>query len=172
MRCGLYLASMGPPPFGDGNMVAVTRFVVSTPLQWGHRLSAMETTVVGSGTIIIRATLQWGHRLSAMETGVDVRLRRPGCEASMGPPPFGDGNAYDPGCLPFLSDSLQWGHRLSAMDTVPWPKPPAVVCMLQWGHRLSAMETYLSPEANRQRWSRFNGATAFRRWKPSGHRGL
>ena len=36
--------------------------------------------------------LQWGHRLSAVETGkYDKRVER-GELASMGPPPFGGGN--------------------------------------------------------------------------------
>ena len=37
-------ASMGPPPFGDGNFFKPPSYSIhSSPLQWGHRLSAMET---------------------------------------------------------------------------------------------------------------------------------
>ena len=60
-------------------------------LQWGHRLSAMETGATGSGKTA-SVWLQWGHRLSAMETVHrldDLVLLD---DASMGPPPFGDGN--------------------------------------------------------------------------------
>ena len=43
--------------------------VMSTVLQWGHRLSAMETSsLAGSG--MVAASLQWGHCLSAMETAL------------------------------------------------------------------------------------------------------
>ena len=60
---------MGPPPFGDGNSSVLSHSrVVSSTLQWGHRLSAMETgyePAVGLYTVV---QLQWGHRLSAMET--------------------------------------------------------------------------------------------------------
>ena len=37
---------MGPPPFGDGNNANVDQaFKKAYELQWGHRLSAMETSV-------------------------------------------------------------------------------------------------------------------------------
>ena len=39
-------------------------------------------------------TLQWGHRLSAMEMRCQRLVREVMEEASMGPPPFGDGNCY------------------------------------------------------------------------------
>ena len=38
-------------------------------LQWGHRLSAMETPQSKTGSYA-GAWLQWGHRLSAMETAL------------------------------------------------------------------------------------------------------
>ena len=90
--------SMGPPPFGDGNAVWLTAMVqiLSSPfngatafrrwkpcgkrlsrlrldildLQWGHRLSAMETARWGLSKAdhSMVLPLQWGHRLSAMET--------------------------------------------------------------------------------------------------------
>ena len=109
---------MGPPPFGDGNAklcgcsarrnpsfngaTAFRRWKLETTeitririlrLQWGHRLSAMETfqTVADLDK---QARLQWGHRLSAMETSTFKIVV--GCVviASMGPPPFGDGNYH------------------------------------------------------------------------------
>ena len=83
---------MGPPPFGDGNDELLATSSLENILQWGHRLSAMETTMdrVAESLVMI---------------------------PSMGPPPFGDGNsqislrAELPRCV------LQWGHRLSAMET-------------------------------------------------------
>ena len=35
---------MGPPPFGDGNKnIQIYRRAIEETLQWGHRLSAMES---------------------------------------------------------------------------------------------------------------------------------
>ena len=45
-------------------------------------------------------------------------VERPARIASMGPPPFGDGN-YDPVDFSGLPYVLQWGHRPSAMETCP-----------------------------------------------------
>ena len=84
---------MGPPPFSDGNDLRCRGAVGGVEdLQWGHRLSAMETTSaaavpsaesktfngatafqrwkLGNGLPAAMAfsALQWGHRLSAMET--------------------------------------------------------------------------------------------------------
>ena len=83
---------MGPPPFGDGNKNnAVGEGPFWVFLQWGHRLSAMETPSAKNASRTI-PDLQWGHRLSAMETllpsASDTECNVP----SMGPPPFGDGN--------------------------------------------------------------------------------
>ena len=131
---------MGPPPFGDGNaerdfaaIIPGQRFNGATAfrrwkrfhdqttrspypwLQWGHRLSAMETT---GQPYILNATpaLQWGHRLSAMETAEALQMSVP-------------------------SVVLQWGHRLSAMETAESETKASRALLLQWGHRLSAMET-------------------------------
>ena len=84
---------MGPPPFGDGNMAR--KFLPSprcSELQWGHRLSAVETALGFVAVVMGYLTLQWGHRLSAVET-------------------MGIGHTQD------LYQLLQWGHRLSAMET-------------------------------------------------------
>ena len=88
------------------------------PLQWGHRLSAMETGLSrvpktqrrepfnGAtafrrwkldellATASLENILQWGHRLSAMETRRYPQTQHDDVEPSMGPPPFGDGNRY------------------------------------------------------------------------------
>ena len=134
-------ASMGPPPFGDGNSITLARQITGRmQLQWGHRLSAMETPAGQNASPL--KMLQWGHRLSAMETlleddGTNSRL-----------------------------NVLQWGHRLSAMETSTFLKWLLSIYRLQWGHRLSAMETWYV--YGRMTGSRSpNGATAFRRWKPA-----
>ena len=134
--------SMGPPPFSDGNFALYYRSLsMGIHLQWGHRLSAMETCLNSSmsrssqsfngatafqrwklvyvlGSANIRKFLQWGHRLSAMETPVWI-------------------------CPPAWVTVLQWGHRLSAMETLAWSvQHDNRRVHLQWGHRLSAMETW------------------------------
>ena len=85
-------ASMGPPPFGDGDTAAASLInEVTIQLQWGHRLSAMEIVIFGAGGLS-GLMLQWGHRLSAMEIHHPVVGDAPVVVASMGPPPFGDGD--------------------------------------------------------------------------------
>ena len=166
--------------------------------------------------------LQWGHRLSAMETNRPTILEEAQlAEASMGPPPFGDGNAALAsrtccrdscfnGATAFRRWKrperrfkhmggyvLQWGHRLSAMETRSprsgphgdtgsfngatafrrwkregWGIRSYAIRELQWGHRLSAMETIRIGTTNITWLHGFNGATAFRRWKPQMRDGL
>ena len=80
---------MGPPPFGSGNLLtASVGGVVYVVLQWGHRLSAVETRDQEGG-----------------------QLRRD--LASMGPPPFGSGNRY----LCPDSDFNPWDRAASAANT-------------------------------------------------------
>ena len=106
-----------PPPFGDGNLSnALSERFQPIRLQWGHRLSAMETPPAcgflqhpyqcfngatafqrwkpthQAQSLARRLSLQWGHRLSAMETRQPWPPLPAHHTASMGPPPFGDGN--------------------------------------------------------------------------------
>ena len=135
--------SMGPPPFGDGNNAELEKAAISiVSLQWGHRLSAMETSRPKSITNQQYFNLQWGHRLSAMETSV----RAPTAGSAICP--------------------LQWGHRLSAMETRSigqWVLDPAHPSMGpppfgDGNSQYRPVGTGPCPS--------FNGATAFRRWKP------
>ena len=134
-------ASMGPPPFGDGDLfrpagtsvsrscfngatafrrwrwrstllgcpawisgfngaTAFRRWRYGLPspvirfscrLQWGHRLSAMEMAHIAWSEFSRVELLQWGHRLSAMEIR-HAGVGRWRYDASMRPPPFGDGD--------------------------------------------------------------------------------
>ncbi len=90
-------------------------------LQWGHRLSPVETYVCAlwQGLPI---KLQWGHRLSPVET----LSGSPGVEcfssASMGPPAFAGGNIPDhavfrPRKVLQCLHRARWGHRLSPVET-------------------------------------------------------
>ena len=86
--------------------------------------------------------------------------------ASMEPPPFGDGNPFDEDLDGEFRYQLQWSHRLSAMETFQNAvmdlsviadasmEPPPFGDGNNEGHR-----------QDRRRLPRFNGATAFRRWK-------
>ena len=161
-------ASMEPPPFGDGNRVSFRSARRSThcTLQWSHRLSAMETCGGGRGINRPHISLQWSHRLSAMETArlhPRVSVEK---DASMEPPPFGDGNLNREAPPVNWLTWLQWSHRLSAMETRGYDSISNMSLMLQWSHRLSAMETIIAAKRNGVATNCFNGATAFRRWKP------
>ena len=136
-------ASMGPPPFGSGNEPKMGERLVSlAKLQWGHRLSAVETLVIATASDDLLSRLQWGHRLSAVETPSRPTSKMTG------------------------RNPLQWGHRLSAVETSSILAPcSSSLVLLQWGHRLSAVETSLAQGAVLPWQSRFNGATAFRQWK-------
>ena len=84
---------MGPPPFGSGNTGGtVFDRLDRGELQWGHRLSAVETATA-KGDAQIKSVLQWGHRLSAVETSTEETARM----------------------VELIG--LQWGHRLSAVET-------------------------------------------------------
>ena len=183
-------ASMGPPPFGDGNSPSAVRawgcsrcfngatafrrwkpclsaarrdfpgrFNGATAfrrwkhvynngiglplysLQWGHRLSAMETMSC-RGCQGLSSMLQWGHRLSAMETALAGQVKLAELVASMGPPPFGDGNS---GQRPRPSRSTTRFNGATAFRRWKlWATATSFTLdhTLQWGHRLSAMETW------------------------------
>ena len=88
----------------------------NTRFNGAHRLSAMETPrlAVEGGNI---APLQWGHRLSAMETSSPPTraTRSTGC--FNGATAF---RRWKLASLAFIAWDLillQWGHRLSAMET-------------------------------------------------------
>ena len=134
-------ASMGPPPFGSGNAPCFSSILPRWyMLQWGHRLSAVETSNVAVMRRRPSSVLQWGHRLSAVETCRSWDGRGPGPIASMGPPPFGSGNAAH--CsVSGLSGGASMG-----------PPPFGSGNRRRWCHAVPCLHS-------------FNGATAFRQWK-------
>ena len=156
--------SMEPPPFGAGNYCwsplggrAAPSFNGATafrrwkparlpeyagrgaPLQWSHRLSALETSLAAV-MAFSSAVLQWSHRLSALETPDGPHGVAGVLHPSMEPPPFGAGN-WDSGFWPCALSILQWSHRLSALETWTRNIKPLKERCLQWSHRLSALET-------------------------------
>ena len=181
--------SMGPPPFSDGNALTNTRaYTTWSILQWGHRLSAMETLWVAP-TRVTESTLQWGHRLSAMETPQSPAARWLSRCSFNGATAFQRWKRALPSTLPRspcpfngATAFQQWKHvsgdaGLGGMEAFngatafqrwklrsPSRMAPAFA-LLQWGHRLSAMETRTARSASQSGRSPFNGATAFQRWK-------
>ena len=158
---------MKPPPFGSGNydwLVHAMR--ESVLLQWGHRLSAVETRRLA------QAPSPYGPRFNGATAFRQWKPYYPdGCicsriRASMGPPPFGSGNQ------PYLAVTDQaprasmgpppFGSGNSPLYGITYWPPR----MLQWGHRLSAVETRFLGLFVPQGFDSFNGATAFRQWKP------
>ena len=188
LRWGAGPPSMGPPPFGDGNLGGWTSSARNSYPSMGPPPFG-DGNLRGQLDKPKERVLQWGHRLSAMETRGSLGPREVAVDPSMGPPPFGDGNVGQPpdhivavvpsmGPPPFGDGNLialasfgnsfialQWGHRLSAMETssrvISWGGGSC----LQWGHRLSAMETSSNLPRIVSALTAFNGATAFRRWK-------
>ena len=181
---------MGPPPFGDGKpptagwacgcaagfngatagrqwkgYIHLIAADTVDELQWGHRLSAMESTTnctptptawasfngatafrrwkatYGRVGLRVRGRLQWGHRLSAMEILGDRLMLLFAGDASMEPPPFGDGDA-----------ALSWrGMRSSRCFN-------GAIAFRRWRSMWTSRPTW-------QRRRGFNGAIAFRRWR-------
>ena len=111
-------------------------------------------------------TLQWGHRLSAMEIAFEKVEGIRHCLASMGPPPFGDGDGISSAC----GSGVMYGASMGPPpfgdgDSRRRNHARQRAVLLQWGHRLSAMEIAVDATTLASELSRFNGATAFRRWR-------
>ena len=147
--------------------------------------------LVGSHNVLLAVVqLQWGHRLSAMETYYQAPFFGYATQASMGPPPFGDGNfsalwetSSPRSCFngatafrrwkPVPETLIPFGGQVASMGPPPFGDGNMPDVMpeliwehtLQWGHRLSAMETIYHVPQYPGKGFRFNGATAFRRWK-------
>ena len=68
--------------------------------------------------------------------------QRLGAEASMEPPPFGDGKLAARHRAVHPISLLQWSHRLSAMERTRKPDTRGKFRWLQWSHRISAMERH------------------------------
>jgi hypothetical protein len=108
---------MGPPPFDGGNKAPAgivglpatarnaRRPMITEVLQWGHRLSTVETAVGDS--------LWLGWAAHGHYQRYDARQH-----PSMGPPPFDGGNSPTMCLIPGERPPLQWGHRLSTVETL------------------------------------------------------
>ena len=160
-------ASMEPPPFGSGN-----RPPAQGPSGSGPRFNGATAFRQWKPCTILGADANSSKRFNGAtafrrwKREIRRHSGRHNYHHSMGPPPFGDGNGTPYSLAAVHRSTLQWGHRLSAMETAASLKIAAGVKCLQWGHRLSAMETPPAPHHHRECLGAFNGATAFRRWKP------
>jgi hypothetical protein len=168
--------SMGPPPFDGGNLNMTLQRIAGSLAFNGATAFRRWKQVPRHNPTVTPTPLQWGHRLSTVETGFDARKMAVCGKPSMGPPPFDGGNLNMTlqriaGSLAMCGgrfgwrEGLQWGHRLSTVETSAVRRPPtdrhnpsmgpppfdggnhygnANTCgnhRLQWGHRLSTVET-------------------------------
>ena len=109
-------ASMGPPPFGDGKLSMALKKIISPMSFNGATAFRRWKVILEFRREVYQRELQWGHRLSAMESYTISRVVAGVGFASMGPPPFGDGKMGAMGNIQGVI-MLQWGHRLSAMES-------------------------------------------------------
>ena len=104
------------------------QLAIPEPLQWGHRLSAMETPDQQPWRLGQHRSFNGATAFQRWKLGMDFRtfpVQLPSMgPLPMGPLPFSDGNlAWTSG--PFQSSFLQWGHCLSAMETALCGSPPS-----------------------------------------------
>ena len=132
-------------------------------LQFGHDLSAVETTGTVSATTPVNQ-LQFGHDLSAMETPLKHFNLLRVCVASIRPRPFSRGN-FAP-CGP--KRITLWNFN-SATTFQPWKQSGRLAAVLP--HRRFNSATTFQPwkllnSSYSVRWyGRFNSATTFQPWK-------
>ena len=115
--------------------------------------------------------LQWGHRLSAMETRIGAGCGNNPLPPSMGPPPFSDGNwlgvmAGGRRLSPFNGATAfqRWeplSGKLTSRPLSPFKLSPfnGATAFQRWKRGGWPMPTTACGS--------FNGATAFQRWKPA-----
>ena len=158
-------ASMEPPPFGDGNLLDTAgppsqMYASMEPPPFGDGNQHITLVADGAACSFNGATAFRRWKLyQPLQTFAGYR-RFNGATA------FRRWKRHIDAPWPLVAIKLQWSHRLSAMETAHCRGDEA-------GDVLASMEpppfgdgnSRLAPEA----WSRaccFNGATAFRRWKP------
>ena len=156
---------MGPPPFGDGNWSGRNRegsmdasFNGATAFRrWKPELLRDDRDQF-RGFNGATAFRRWKHQSPCRPST--------GHRASMGPPPFGDGNHRIVGQRQHAGPASMGPPPFGDGNHATWSRVGLNVGKLQWGHRLSAMETGARTQGPGIHTGGFNGATAFRRWKP------
>ena len=181
-------ASMGPPPFGSGNQTCFAVSVTTRTLQWGHRLSAVETGLQQHGYASPEHGFNGATAFRQWKPATTGKTREPSTSCFNGATAFRqwkhDGSIRGfriPICFNGATAFRQWkphrrdrevGDFIASMGPPPfgsgnfsWRHSFSPNATLQWGHRLSAVETRDTRTGpDRPHW-RFNGATAFRQWK-------
>ena len=110
--------SMGPPPFSDGNAFFMLLTISGlVPSMGPPPFSDGNQTLFKPGQTC-RCSLQWGHRLSAMETSDADGYHRPRFHPFNGATAFQRWKLFPAAASGGALVALQWGHRLSAMETV------------------------------------------------------
>ena len=139
-------ASMGPPPFGGGNLPQLGfGHAPEYGLQWGLRLSAVEIMAVLESPEGAVSALQWGLRLSAVE------IRLPGKPAHRQQERrFNGASAF---------------RRWKFVGFIPECSGPGWIASMGpppfgGGNGRHSSQPLIAGSS-----SRFNGASAFRRWK-------
>ena len=133
--------SMGPPPFGDGNSPRPPSTACRRSPFNGATAFRRWKLAKASFDGLQEVTLQWGHRLSAMETSPGTRAGAGAACSFNGATAFRRWKPAGQPSRPKRPGSFNGAtafRRWKRMLTVPAGTPAEY---LQWGHRLSAMET-------------------------------
>ncbi len=116
-----WTASMGPPPFGGGKTGRATRSLLDWTASMGPPPFGGGKSPVKDLPASISIQLQWGRRLSAVESSPVLSLFRDFLLASMGPPPFGGGKLQP---SPILSGARDCFNGAAAFRRWKEPKLP------------------------------------------------
>ena len=109
--------SMGPPPFSDGNWTVLSyRLEEQRTFNGATAFQRWKRGAV-DGPALKQGSLQWGHRLSAMETSRTCATNSGIPLAFNGATAFQRWKLVTFWESPPSVSFLQWGHRLSAMET-------------------------------------------------------
>ena len=157
---------MEPPPFGDGNL-----YLYGIPdlsehlLQWSHHLSGMEIVYRDPGGCCSICSFNGATTFRGWKSDVVGHALHGLHQASMEPPPFGDGNKF-----PTSRRRTWWSCFNGATTFRGWkfgehpqvPLHPLVASM----EPPPFGDGNASPATNWQSaMTCFNGATTFRGWK-------
>ena len=136
----LRVASMGPPPFGDGKIT------------------------VGWPGVPFEDTLQWGHRLSAMERPRSTRWPTYGATSFNGATAFRRWRSRRRNKPPPCWLRFNGATAFRRWKASPWSAIAATVPSFNEATAFRRWKA-TSPPPTPSTPSRFNEATAFRRWK-------
>ena len=157
----------GPPLFSDGNLPGPrstacrrSRFNGATAFQrWKLGIVGLAGRAAGNASM--------GPPLFSDGNAPGRPLPADRRHASMGPPLFSDGNLALVAAVGLIMKTLQWGHRFSAMETAQQRPTRRYASHASMGPPLFSDGNFARNQPSQRASCRFNGATAFQRWKPS-----